>query len=70
MHLGPIYWLLDICWLSGDQQRQALLDKLAGTYVVRLHAEPAGAGTFTLQQCFICGYALLLRTVQADTPAA
>ena len=32
---GPLNYVLDLCWLSGDAQRQALRDKFAHTYVVR-----------------------------------
>jgi hypothetical protein len=42
--LGPLNALLDLIWLGGDNDRQALRDKLAGTYVIRRGAQPLGTG--------------------------
>ena len=41
---GPIHPLTDLLWVSGDVNRQALRDKLAGTYVIQRNATPAGTG--------------------------
>jgi len=40
--LSPFNWLMDLIWLSADPHRQALRDKLAGTYVVKTDALPCG----------------------------
>jgi uncharacterized RDD family membrane protein YckC len=42
--VGPMNALLDVLWLTGDVDRQALRDKFASTYVVRKDALPAGTG--------------------------
>ena len=66
--LGPVGWLLDMLWLSGDPHRQALRDKLAQTYVVRRHAQPAGTGRVVYSYCDICFYNFLFREVQVQPP--
>ncbi len=50
--LGPFNWLVDVTWLSQDANRQALRDKFANTYVVRLKAEVAGDGPITFRLLF------------------
>jgi uncharacterized RDD family membrane protein YckC len=64
--LGPLNWLLDLAWLSDDKHHQALRDKFAQTYVVKILAEPAGRGRFLFQYCSICGYNFLFREVGTD----
>jgi uncharacterized RDD family membrane protein YckC len=62
--VGPLNWVVDLMWLSGDLHRQALRDKFAHTYVVKASAEPAGAGKVTVHYYEICGYHFLFREVE------
>jgi uncharacterized RDD family membrane protein YckC len=62
--LGPINWLLDLGWLSGDRHRQALRDKFAACYVIRANAQPAGAGRLVYRYAEACGYNFLYREVE------
>jgi uncharacterized RDD family membrane protein YckC len=71
--LGPLNWLMDLMFLSGDPHRQALRDKFAQTYVVRKDAEPAGHGTLVYRYYEILVYNFLFREVQipkADSQTA
>jgi uncharacterized RDD family membrane protein YckC len=45
---GPLNWL-DSIWLFNDTHRQALRDKFAGTYVVKIVTQPAGEGKIVLR---------------------
>ena len=36
--IGPLNALVDLFWLTGDANRQAIRDKFAGTYVIRFGA--------------------------------
>lgn len=67
--LRPLNWLVDLIWLSGDTHRQALRDKLAGTYVVSKDARPAGRGKIVYRRNDIVFYNFLFREVEA-TPSA
>lgn len=40
----PLSFPIDLLWLAGDDRRQSLRDKIAGTYVIRKAAAPAGRG--------------------------
>jgi uncharacterized RDD family membrane protein YckC len=42
--IGPINVIIDLFWITGDDDRQALRDKFAGTYVIDKDAQPAGRG--------------------------
>jgi uncharacterized RDD family membrane protein YckC len=42
--VSPFTLPYDLIWLAGDERRQSLRDKVAGTYVIRKAAEPAGHG--------------------------
>ena len=64
--LGPLYWLVDLTWLSNDRNRQALRDKFAGTYVVKANAKPAGQGRIVFRYYEIWFYNCLFREVDVD----
>lgn len=68
--LGPLNWLMDLLWLSGDPHRQSLRDKLAHTYVVKRTAKPAGAGKIVHSYYDILGYNFLFQEIEARTPTA
>jgi uncharacterized RDD family membrane protein YckC len=66
--LGPLNWLMDLLWLSGDKHRQALRDKFTATYVVKRHAEPAGTGKVVYRSYDICGLNFVFREVEIAQP--
>jgi uncharacterized RDD family membrane protein YckC len=55
---GPLNLVLDLLWIPGSECRQALRDRFAQTYVVRLRAEPEGRGrvVYTLDHILCVGY--------------
>lgn len=53
--LGPLNLLLDLFWISDDENRQALRDKFAGTYVVKVDARPLGTGAVRYERYFFFG---------------
>jgi uncharacterized RDD family membrane protein YckC len=61
--LGPLNALLDVIWLGGDPHRQALRDKLAGTYVVRRGAVPGGEGPQRHVLVWFLTYSFVVREV-------
>ena len=61
--MGPFNAVLDVLWLGGDTHRQALRDKLAGTYVVRRGAQPAGRGRQNRVVVSVFGYTFMVREV-------
>lgn len=60
--------LLDLCWMDLDRNRQTLRDKLAGTYVIRMNAEPAGRGTIQQSRIFAAGYTFVYQKVTITEP--
>ena len=61
---GPIHILFDMIWLGGDDHRQAIRDKLAGTYVIKNNAVPSGSGPIGYTQYGLFGYQLIFREVK------
>jgi uncharacterized RDD family membrane protein YckC len=61
--LGPINALLDVIWLGGDSHRQALRDKLAGTYIIRKGAVPGGEGPQRHVLVWFLTYSFVVREV-------
>lgn len=61
--LGPFNFLLDLLYISNDEHRQSLRDKLVGTYVVRKDARPAGSGTRTIGRMSFMGAMLMYPVV-------
>ena len=61
--LGPLNVLLDLLWVGSDSNRQALRDRLPGTYVVRKGAVPAGVGPLRHVLIWFLGYGLIMREV-------
>jgi uncharacterized RDD family membrane protein YckC len=62
--LGPFNTVFDLIYLAGDRRKQSLRDKVAGTYVVRRLASPAGTGTIRLANLMILGLNLDYRAVK------
>ena len=65
--LGPVNFLIDLCWISSDPSRQALRDKFAHTYVVRANAAPVGTGRIVYPTYMTFGWTLMFAEVR---PAA
>jgi uncharacterized RDD family membrane protein YckC len=69
--IGPINVIIDLFWITGDENRQALRDKFAGTYVINRDAEPLGRGKI-LYRNYLMFFNFLVREVQrpgsATTP--
>jgi hypothetical protein len=62
--IGPINVIIDLVWISGDSQRQAMRDKLAGTYVIKNQAQPAGHGKIIYTSYSIMAWNFVFREVQ------
>jgi uncharacterized RDD family membrane protein YckC len=60
---GPLNFVFDLLWLTGDGDRQAFRDKFASTYVVRGNATPAGTGTIVLRTYMFWGMTFLFKEV-------
>jgi uncharacterized RDD family membrane protein YckC len=61
---GPLNIVLDMLWIPSDRHRQTLRDKFAGTYVVKINAEPAGPARVVLRTYYIVGMAFVFRDVE------
>ena len=66
--VGPLNFLIDLFWLTGDANRQAVRDKFAGTYVARLHATPAGSAPIRVRTYMFWGMTFLFREVRGGAP--
>lgn len=60
---GPINAIFDLIWVGIDQDRQSLRDRFAGTYVVRVNAQPIGKAPIHLFYYQAFGLSLMLPTV-------
>lgn len=60
---GPASVVFDVIWLTGDENRQTLRDKIAGTYVVRSDATPMGQGAISYRMYFVAGLSLVIPEV-------
>lgn len=67
---GPLNSLIDLFWLTGDPDRQALRDKFASTYVIREDAVPVGSGIVRLRTYTFWGMTFLFREVTRAKSAA
>jgi len=56
--------VFDLLWITGDDHRQALRDKLAHTYVVKASATPAGRGPVVYDLHHVLAWTLLLPEVR------
>ena len=64
--LGPINFLLDFFWLTGDPYKQTLRDKFAATYVINKQAVPLGQGLQTFSTYQIFGMSFVFREVKKN----
>jgi uncharacterized RDD family membrane protein YckC len=64
--LGPLNGVLDLVWVAGDSNRQSMRDKLAGTYIVKRAAVPAGRGRMRRVAVSLLGYTLMVNEVSRD----
>jgi uncharacterized RDD family membrane protein YckC len=67
--LGPLNWL-DSIWLFDDRHRQTLRDKFAGTYVVKINAQPSGKGTIVYRMYEVALYNCMFREVELSVAQA
>jgi uncharacterized RDD family membrane protein YckC len=58
--------VFDLLWLTGDDHRQTLRDKLAHTYVVKASATPAGRGPIVYDLYHVLAWTLLLPEVRRE----
>jgi uncharacterized RDD family membrane protein YckC len=61
---GPLNFLVDLLWISSDQNRQALRDKFAHTYVIRATAIPIGTGRVVYRTYTVFGATMLFQEVE------
>ncbi len=61
---GPFHIFVDLFWLGGDDDRQALRDKMAKRYVVGVDASPAGSGQYLYANYNFFGFTFLFREVK------
>lgn len=66
---GSLMFILDLVWLGGDDQRQTIRDKMAGTLVVRRNAIPIAQGRQTVRLYSFVGWSLFLREVKPMAPS-
>jgi uncharacterized RDD family membrane protein YckC len=64
--LGPVNFVVDLCWISIDPSRQALRDKFAHTFVIRKNAMPAGVGRIVYPTYMMFGWTLMFAEVQTS----
>jgi uncharacterized RDD family membrane protein YckC len=64
--LVPLHLIVDILWLTREQEKQTLRDKIAGTYVIRKNAQPVGEGVQIVVIYHLLGFALSLRELKRD----
>lgn len=68
--IGPINMLVDLLWLTGDDYKQTLRDKFAGTVVILKKAVPAGTGEIRLNRCRFLGQSFVFYEVMKPTDPA
>jgi len=56
--------LVDLLWITGDDHRQALHDKLTQTYVIRTGAQPVGRGPIVYDVYHVMAWTLYLPEVR------
>ena len=66
---GSLMFILDLLWIGGDDQRQTIRDKMAGTLVVRRNAHPVAEGRQTVRLYSFVGWSLFLREVKPIAPS-
>src|SRR5207249_2120250 len=67
--LGPFNVLVDLWWLTGDDCKQTLRDKCAGTIVIRKTAVPAGHGEITLKRYQLLAHSFVFYEVRKPEAA-
>lgn len=61
---GPWLFFIDLLWLTGDTQRQALRDKLSYTYMIRKGAQPACRGRVVYRLYGLWTWSFIFREVE------
>jgi uncharacterized RDD family membrane protein YckC len=63
---GPFNFLIDLIWITDNQNRQAMRDHFAGTYVIKRDAEPSGVGRIVWTPHHILGFNFIFKEVRSD----
>lgn len=61
---GPLDVLADLLWLGGEETRQTIRDKFAGTYVIKASAVPAGTGRIVYERYNFMGFAMIFKNIK------
>jgi len=61
---GPLNIIIDMIWLTSEQTKQTLRDKIAGTYVIKQDSLPIELGIIKYKHLDVMGYALSIKEVQ------
>lgn len=64
---GPFQFWVDLLWMTGDDRKQTVRDKIAGTYVVRKDALPIGNGRVKLRRLMFMGFNMLFSEVETSS---
>jgi uncharacterized RDD family membrane protein YckC len=68
MFVGPVNYLFDLIWLYGETPRQALRDKLAGTYLIKKNAQVESSGKIVGKILHVMGYRMRVEEIQKLDP--
>ena len=64
LFFGPLNFFVDILWLTGEEKKQTLRDKMFGTYVIKRQAQPKGTGKIIYYQQMFLGWNWMFREVE------
>jgi hypothetical protein len=56
----------DVVVIFYNNYRQTLRDKLAGTYVIKANAKPAGKGTLVFERYNLLGLSLIFQEIKEE----
>ena len=66
--VGPINFFFDIFWLTGDEHKQTLRDKIVGNYVIAEDAAPLGRNKILYTSYYLFGWSFVFREVKISSP--
>jgi uncharacterized RDD family membrane protein YckC len=64
LFFGPFNFFVDILWLTGEENKQTLRDKMFGTYVIKRQAQVKGTGKIIYYQQMFLGWNWMFREVE------
>ena len=62
--VGPLNFIFNMLWLTGEESRQTFKDKYVGTYVVRKSAHPIDSGPLKVRRFDILPLHLMFYEVE------